>query len=138
VQLQQSDPIFNMGVDAMRPAYNFKPKYKVMILTREDWTKGTGTPPMIKGDVWFTDGSSMWGGGIRAGLFRQSVRRRLSFSLGKYATVFQTKAFDSLACVHYIKVHGIPEKHISICSDSQAALKALRAIRTTPQLIYQC
>jgi hypothetical protein len=57
--LQQSDPIFNMGVDAMRPAFNFEPKYRVTMLTREDWTIGTGTAPVVKGLVWFTDGSKM-------------------------------------------------------------------------------
>jgi hypothetical protein len=61
VQLQQSDPIFNMAVDVMRPAYNFEPKYRVTMLTREDWTKGTGTPPVAKGLIWFTDGSKMQG-----------------------------------------------------------------------------
>ena len=29
------------------------------------------------------------------------------------------------------------EKHVSICSDSQAALKALQAVRTSP-LVHQC
>jgi hypothetical protein len=47
----------------MRPAYNFEPKYRVMVLTREDWTKGTVTPPMSKRHVWFKDGSRMCGGG---------------------------------------------------------------------------
>jgi hypothetical protein len=47
--LQQSDPIFNMGVNVMRPAYNFKPKYRVKMLTREDWTKGTGCLLQSKG-----------------------------------------------------------------------------------------
>ena len=28
----------------MRPAFNLEPKYRVIMLTREDWTKGTGTP----------------------------------------------------------------------------------------------
>jgi hypothetical protein len=37
-----------------------------------------------------------------------------------------------------MKVHGIPEKHMSIRYDSQAALKALRAVRTTSPLVYQC
>jgi len=41
--LQQSDPIFNMGVDVMRPALNFEPKYRVLMLTRAEWTRGTGT-----------------------------------------------------------------------------------------------
>jgi hypothetical protein len=59
VRLQHSDPIFNMEVDVMRPPYNFEPKYRVTMLAREDWTKGTGTPPVVKGLVCFTDGSKM-------------------------------------------------------------------------------
>jgi hypothetical protein len=68
VQLQQSDPIFNMSVDMMRPTYNFEPKYRVVALTREDWISGTGTPPSVKGHIWFTDGFRMWGG-TGAGVF---------------------------------------------------------------------
>ena len=71
----------------MRPAFNFEPKYRVTMLTREDWTKGTGTP-VVKGLVWFTDGSKMKVG-TGAGVYEQSVGRRLSFSLGRYATVFR-------------------------------------------------
>jgi len=29
------------------------------MLTREDWTKGTGAHPVIKGLIWFADGSRM-------------------------------------------------------------------------------
>jgi len=29
IWLQQSDPIFNMGIDVMRPVYNFEPQYRV-------------------------------------------------------------------------------------------------------------
>jgi len=39
MRLQQSDPIFNMGVDVMRPAFHFEPKYRIIMLTREYWTK---------------------------------------------------------------------------------------------------
>jgi hypothetical protein len=62
VRLQHSDPIFNMRVDVMRPTYNFKPRYRVTALTREDWTTGTGTPPSVTGHVWLTAGSRMRGG----------------------------------------------------------------------------
>ena len=41
----------------MRSTFNFEPKYKITMLTREDWTRGTGTPPVVKGLIWFTDGS---------------------------------------------------------------------------------
>jgi len=37
MRLQQSDPIFNMGVDVMRPAYNFEPLHRVTMLMREHW-----------------------------------------------------------------------------------------------------
>ena len=135
-QLQQSDPIFNMGVDIMRPAYNFEPQYRVTMLTREDWTKATVAPPAVKGLVWFTDGSKMRDG-TGAVVYGQSVERRVSFSLGRYATVFQATIYAILACAYETQSQNSPEKYVSICSNSQAALNALRAIRTSP-LVHQC
>ena len=35
-RLQQSDPIFNMEVEFMRPTFNLESKYRVTMLTRED------------------------------------------------------------------------------------------------------
>ena len=58
-RLQQSDPVYSMGLDAMRPTYNLEPKYRVTLLTRENWTRGSGAPPEVKGLVWYTDGSRM-------------------------------------------------------------------------------
>jgi hypothetical protein len=98
-----------MGVDVRRPAFNLEHKYRVTMLTREDWTGGTGAPPVVKGLVWFTDWSRMTGG-TGAGVYGQSVRRRLSFSLSKYATVFQAKIYAILACVHEIQLQNRPEK----------------------------
>jgi len=105
------------------------------MLTTEDWTKVTGTPPVVKGLVWFTDGSKMEGTG--AGVYGQFAGRRLSFSLGRYATVFQTEIYAILECVHEIQSQNRPETYMSICSDSQAELKALEAVRTSP-LVRQC
>ena len=136
MRLQQSDPVFNMGVDVMWPAFNFYPTYRVIMLTREDWTKGTGTPPVVKGLVWFTDGSKMEGTG--AGVYGQSVGKRLSFSLGRYVTVFQAEIYAILAYVYEIQFQNRPEKYVSICSDSQGTLKALPAVRTTSPLVQQC
>ena len=56
MQLRQQDPIFNMGVDVMRPAFKLEPKYRVTMLMGEDWMKATGAPPAVKGLVWFTVG----------------------------------------------------------------------------------
>jgi len=132
--LQQSDPIFNIRVNVMRPVFNLEPKYRVTMLTREDWTNGTGAPPAVKGLVWFTDGSKMREG-TRAGVYGQSVGRRLSFPLGRYATVFQAEIYAG--CVHEIQTQNRSEKYVSICSDSQVALKTLQDVRTSP-LVLQC
>jgi hypothetical protein len=43
------------------------------------------------------------GEGTGAVVCGQSVRRRLSFSLEKYATVFQAEIYAILACVHVKK-----------------------------------
>jgi hypothetical protein len=80
MRLQQSNPIFNTGVNVMRPSFIFESKYRVTMLNREDWTKGTGTPPVVKGLVWFTDGPKMKEE-TGAGFYVQSMGRRPSFSL---------------------------------------------------------
>jgi hypothetical protein len=69
--------------------------------------------------------------GNGAGVYGQSVGRRLSFFLGRYATVFQTEIYAILACVQEIQCQNRPEKYVSNCCDSEAALKALKAVRTT-------
>ena len=59
--LQQSDRIqYEGGCD--ETCINFEPMYKVTLLAREDWTTGTGTPHIVKRDVWFTDESRKEGG----------------------------------------------------------------------------
>jgi len=120
----------------MRPAFNFELKYRVTMLTRDEWTRGTGTPRVLKGLIWFTDGSRMKEG-TGAGVYGQSVGRGLSISPGRYATVFQTEIYGILACAYEIQLYGRTEKYVNICSDSQAALKALQAARTSP-LTQQC
>jgi ribonuclease HI len=127
-----------MGNDNIRPAYNFEPKYWVTLLTRADWTKGTGPPPVVEGLVWYTNGSRMQGGRTGTGVYGQSEGRRLSISLRKYVTVFQAEIYAIFACVYEIQNTVRSEKYIRICSDSQAALEHLQAVKTTSPLVRQC
>jgi hypothetical protein len=92
-----------MGVDVTRLVFNLEPKYRVTILTLEEWTGRPGTPPAVKRLIWFTDGSRT-AEGTGAGVYRQSVGRRLSISLGKQATVFQFEVHALLACIHEMKL----------------------------------
>jgi hypothetical protein len=126
-QLQKSDPICAMGVDIIKSVFNLEPKYRVTMLTREEWTRSPMTPPVVKGLVWFTDGSRTEEG-TGARVYGQSVNRRLSISLGKHTTVFQDEVYAILACVHEIRTQDQPEKFVSICSDSQAARRRFRLL----------
>jgi hypothetical protein len=125
-----------MRVDVMKPVYNLEPKYRVTVLAREEWTRSPRAPPVIKGLVCFTDGSRT-AEGTGAGVCGQSVNQRLSIPLGKHATVFQAEVYVILACAHEIEAQDRPEKYVSICSDSQVALKALQAAKMSP-LVRQC
>jgi hypothetical protein len=66
--------------------------------------------------------------GTEAGVYGQSVGRRLSFPLGRYVRVFQAEIYAVLTSAYEIQFQNRPEKYVSICSDSQAALKALQAV----------
>jgi len=43
-----------------------------------------------------------------------------------------------LACAYEVQSQNRPERYMSICSDTLAALKALKAVKTTSPLVYQC
>jgi hypothetical protein len=85
-----------------------EPRYRVTMLARGEWARCPGTPPMVKGLVWYTDGSkTVEGTGV--GVYGQSVNRRLSISLDKHATVFQAEVYAILACVFEIETQDRPE-----------------------------
>ena len=93
-------------------------------------TIGPGTP-LVKGLVSFTDGSSTVQGTWDR-VYVQSADSRLSISLRKHATVFQAEVYVILACVNEIETQDRSDKFVSICSDSQAGLKLLQAVKTSP------
>jgi hypothetical protein len=47
-------------------------------------------------------------------------------------TVFQAEVYAISACVHENETQIRPEKYISICSDSQVALKAPQVAKMSP------
>jgi hypothetical protein len=76
-----------MGVDLMKSVFNLEPKYRVTMLTTEDWTRESGTPLAVKGIAWFTDGTRRVEG-HGTGVYEQSADRRRSICLGKHAIFF--------------------------------------------------
>jgi len=83
------------------------------MLTREEWTTEPRTPPPVKGLGWYTDGSKALGG-AGAGVYEQSLGRKLSICIGKYATVFQAEIYTGKAYAYEMQMNASPEKHVSI------------------------
>jgi len=68
-------------------------------------------------------------------VFIESHNIKRVVPLGHYATVFRAEVYAIRICISYLcdKV----DSSIAICSDSQAALKALAAAKTTSQLVLE-
>ena len=69
--------------------------------------------------------------GNGTGVCGHSVDIKLRIFLGKYSIAFQAEIYTILACVH-------ETEHVSICCDSQAALRALQAAKTKSPLVRRC
>jgi hypothetical protein len=73
-----------------------------------------------------------------AGVCGVRHRKRLPFSLGVHAIVFQAESFVILAHTKECIGRAYTGVCIYICSDSQAALQALEALRVTSKLVWEC
>lgn len=129
-------PLLNARSDSMVPSFSFSKPFEVVIPKRDEWNplEDMLRPADI---VWFTDGSRTEEG-AGAGIYGERPRAKFSYALGKYATVFQTEIFAILVCAQENIRRRYSNKHIYICSDSQAALKALAAVRTNSLLVQNC
>ncbi|XP_046395727.1 uncharacterized protein LOC124162988 [Ischnura elegans] len=73
-----------------------------------------------------------------AGICCLSPDKRISIPLGEYATVFQAEVLAILICTYTIKEAGLFIRQIHICTDSQAALKALTSSWCKSKLLSEC
>jgi ribonuclease HI len=76
--------------------------------------------------------------GTGAGVYCDGTRRKLSFSLGQYTTVFQAEVYAIKACAVENLDRNYRNRNIYILSDSQAAIKALSKHQITSKLVWNC
>ncbi|KAJ8923468.1 hypothetical protein NQ315_010046 [Exocentrus adspersus] len=67
-----------------------------------------------------------------------AVIPKQSYSLGSYSTVFQAEVFAILMVAQREDAKNCTEERIFICSDSQAALRAISSARTRSKLVQEC
>ncbi|XP_067216164.1 uncharacterized protein [Linepithema humile] len=133
------DPIFEMRQDRIPIIRASDRRFKVHIPRSEEWEKEGGNlgARVRGGNVWYTDGSKT-DTGSGAGFFGSREGWKESISLDSYATVFQAEIVAILSCVQTVRSRVEVGEHIRICTDSQAAIKALGAPTITLRLVQEC
>jgi methylase of polypeptide subunit release factors len=122
------DPILDMRSDHTIPIYDYSKIFKIIIGQDYSRIKGTEFPEHTLS--WYTDGSRAESG-TGSGICGLRLNCNLSFSLGNFATVFQTEIYAILQCAYENIRRASKSKWILILSDSQAALKALSSPKGT-------
>ena len=127
-----SDPILDMRSDHTIPVYNYSKTFNVII----DLDYWRNKDPELPKDAlfWFTDGSRS-DLGTGSGIYGLKPNKSYSFSLGKFASVFQTEIYAILWCAYENIRRAYKNKRILIFSDSQAALSGPKV---NSRLVEEC
>ena len=130
-----SDPILDMRSDHTIPVYNHSKTFNVII----DIDYWRNRDPKLPKDalIRFTDGSRTELG-TGSGIYGLKPNKSYSFSLGKFASVFQTEIYAKLRCAYENIRRAYRNKRIIIFSDSQAALRALSGPKVISRLVEEC
>jgi ribonuclease HI len=121
--------------DVMPIRYDFDSPFEVIIPERNAWE---GNDPGVEtgAAVFYTDGSRK-DGSVGIGAYGPSLRHYEA--LGTTPTIFQAEMYAIMICAKKCLSRGdIHGRHIYIMSDSQAALKALRAHTFVSKLVSEC
>lgn len=110
--------------------------YTVAFPKREEWEQNESA--LQKADLClFTDGSKT-DSGVGAGVYGANPKTRLSIGLGNKATIFQAEVHAIEMGVRRLQNRPQTHKTIKICSDSQAALKALNSTNCNSKTVWSC
>ncbi len=136
--MRDISPLHQFRSDHIIPQFLFDKDYDISFPKREDWLNNLVSIPE-NSLLCYTDGSRLTdveqsGAGVH--IVGEDFDE--SMPLGQYATVFQAEMFAILSCARKIEASGCQNKTIIICSDSQAALKALVSSRVTSRLTLDC
>ncbi|KAJ8911741.1 hypothetical protein NQ315_003641 [Exocentrus adspersus] len=141
LRAEREVPISAMRVNETKDSLRLRKSYSTTFPSREQWKQeGNMFPPGSL--VCYTDGSrtrnEYSGAGQGRGRDLENSGAQQSYSLGSYATVFQAEVFAILMVTQREDVKNCTEERIFICSDSQAALRAISSPRTRSMLVQEC
>lgn len=121
--------------DWMATEHNFDRNFNVLIHSKEEWTDSQQPPVGLLDGFWYTDGAKneISSG---AGVYRENPPAELSYALDEFTSVFQAEVFAIMKCVEIADAEQCI--NITICTDSQAALKALMAGNCNSRILKEC
>ena len=129
---------FGERQDRSAVEHSFGNKYQVVIPERGAWEENQWLYDQHRDLVYYTDGSRK--NGLTGAAWTGSTDQA-SFAvlrLGEVATVFQSEVYAIMDCVAGLIQKETNRRSIVICSDSQAALKALANVETGTRMVRQC
>lgn len=120
--------------DRIKPKYYFDNNYVTVINDRDFWKDNH--PPLLDEVICYTDGSRARNQ-AGAGIYFQREDEGLSYPLGQFCTVFQAEVHAIMTCAKHNYVSQENGSSIVICSDSQAAIKAVSNAKVTSDLVSE-
>lgn len=123
------------ATDYMTPILDFRTRIPILYPTRESWESGCVSGSL--GITIYTDGSKMENG-TGAGLYSEALQKRESFRLPNTCSVFQAEIYAIEKAAALIQDSTIRPSNITICVDSQAALKAIESKTVKSKMVLKC
>ena len=120
--------------DKMKSRHSKGKSYEIIFPTRQEWMNERRITDDHK-IIWFTDGSKTTEG---AGTALHNGTYEDMIPLGRWTSVFQAEVIAINACAQKMLRDGIMGTSIVICSDSQAALKALNKTEMKSKIVWEC
>lgn len=135
-RLVSSNPIWNAPGEFMATTCITNRRFLVRFPTRDEWNDN-----LLSGEDFnfYTDGS-LRGGLAGSGVFSESTdpSTTVSLRLGTDISVFQAEVLAISICAKYCLENDYSDRRINICSDSQAALKAVESWHFSSKLVLEC
>lgn len=127
----------DMPCDKIPAVMRFGRPFKSILCNKDQWSDDNIIQDVLESNCWFTDGSLIEGK-AGAGIYCSNPANSISVGLGEGCSIFQAEVYAILCCARQILSSANIPTTARICSDSQAAIKALAAVRIDSSIVLEC
>lgn len=132
---EQLLPDTHIILDTITKTHKFDKRFNLIIPDRSQWM--SGNPINNQGINIFTDGSLM-NKSAGAGIYCEAPFLEIALPLGKYCSIYLAEVMAMVKSCQSLMEHNTVNREISIYTDSQAVIKALRSNTFTSALTLEC